>query len=194
MPTRQRDRQGTLRIRGRRRKYWEVAWPEGEKRRSKKLGWCDEMTKSRAGKAKRGFMLKINQQREEVGDSLTLAEFWKSHYWDEAKKEALDELKTKRPSTQRDMKNAMRQILLPRFGDRRMDSIKTGEVQSYLISLIGSSKDGKVCRKTVLKLKAYLSSVFSAAIRLDCGVIRCAERVRQLGGESPPPNLMEVKG
>jgi hypothetical protein len=22
----------------------------------------------------------------------------------------------------------------------------------------------------------------------------CAERVRQLGGESPPPNLMEVKG
>jgi hypothetical protein len=83
-----------LRIRGRRRKYWEVAWPEGEKRRSKKLGWCDEMTKSRAGKAKRGFMLKINQQREEVGESLTLAEFWKSHYWDEAEKEALDELKT----------------------------------------------------------------------------------------------------
>ena len=185
MPTRQRDRQGTLRIRGRRRKYWEVAWSEGEKRRSKKLGWCNEMTKSQAGKGKRDFMVKINQQREEVGESLTLAEFWKSHYWDEAKNGALDELKTKRPSTQRDMKNAMRQILLPRFGDRRMDSIKTGEVQSYLISLIGSSKDGKVCRKTVLKLKAYLSSVFSAAIRLDCGVIRNPVRAVRLSADEP---------
>jgi len=83
------------------------------------------------------------------------------------------------------MKNAMRQILLPRFGNRRMDSIKTGEVQSYLISLIGSSKAGKVCRKTVLKLKAYLSSVFSAAIRLDCGVIRNPVRAVRLPADEP---------
>ena len=185
MPTRQRDRQGTLRKRGRRRKYWEVAWPEGEKRRSKKLGWCDEMTKSQAGKGKRDFMLKINQQREEVGESLTLTEFWESHYWDEAKKEALDELKTKRPSTQRDMKNAMRQILLPRFGNRRMDSIKTGEVQSYLISLVGPRKDDKVCRQTALKLKTYLSSVFSAAIRLECGVTRNPVRAVRLPADEP---------
>ena len=40
-----------------------------------------------------------------------------------------DELKTKRFSTQRDMKNAMRQVLLPRFGNRRMEGFKTGEVQ-----------------------------------------------------------------
>jgi len=43
----------------------------------------------------------------------------------------------------------MRQILLPRFGDRRMDSIRTGEVQSFLISLIGPRKDGKVSRRAV---------------------------------------------
>jgi integrase len=98
----------------------------------------------------------------------------------EAKKEALDDLKTKRPSTQRDMKNAMRQILLPRFSNRRMDSVKTGEVQSYLISLIGSPEAGKVCRKTGLKLKAYLSMIFSAAIRLDCGEIRNPVRAVRL--------------
>jgi integrase len=103
-----------------------------------------------------------------------------AHYWDESKKEALDELKTKRFSTQRDMKNAMRQILLPRFGNRRMDSIKTGEVQSYLMSLIGSRKDGKVSRRTVLKLKTYLSSTFSAAIRLECGVTRNPVRAVRL--------------
>ena len=180
MPTRQRDRQGTLRKRGRRQKYWEVAWPEGKKRFSRKLGWCDEMTKSQAEKAKRDFMLTINQRREQAGESLTLTEFWKSRYWDESKKEALDELKTKRFSTQRDMKNAMRQTLLPRFGNRRMDSIKTGEVQSYLMSLIGSRKDGKVSRRTVLKLKTYLSSVFSAAIRLECGVTRNPVRAVRL--------------
>ena len=96
------------------------------------------------------------------------------------RKKRSDELKTKRFSTQRDMKNAMRQILLPRFGNRRMDSIKTGEVQSYLMSLIGSRKDGKVSRRTVLKLKTYLSSVFSAAIRLECGVTRNPVRAVRL--------------
>jgi integrase len=138
------------------------------------------MTKSQAAIAQRDFMLKINQQHEQVGESLTLTEFWKLHYWDESKEEVLDELRTKRASTQRDMKNAMRQILLPRFGDRRMDSIKTGEVQSYLIGLIGARKDGKVSRRTVLKLKTYLSSVFSAAIRLECGVTRNPVRAVKL--------------
>jgi len=33
-----------------------------------------------------------------------------------------------------------------------------------------------------------------ADINGDVGATRCAEHVRQLGGESPPPNLMEVKG
>jgi hypothetical protein len=44
------------------------------------------------------------------------------------------------------MKNAIHQVLLPRFGERRMDFVKTGEIQSYLMSLIGSPEEGKVSR------------------------------------------------
>jgi hypothetical protein len=33
-----------------------------------------------------------------------------------------------------------------------------------------------------------------ADINSDVCATRCAEHVRQPGGESPPPNLMEVKG
>ena len=39
--SRHRDREGSLIIRGRRRKFWLSQWPEGNKRRSNKLGWCD---------------------------------------------------------------------------------------------------------------------------------------------------------
>jgi hypothetical protein len=46
---------------------------------------------------------------------------------------------------------AERQVLLPRFGDRRMDSIKTGEIKAYLMSLIASREKGKISRRTALK-------------------------------------------
>jgi integrase len=70
------------------------------------------------------------------------------------------------------MKNAMVRILVPRFGARRMDSIWTGELQAFLISLIGPPEEGKISRRTALKYKTYLSSMFSAAIRLESGVSR----------------------
>ena len=40
----------------------------------------------------------------------------------------------------------------------------------------------------------YVGAVAAADTKSNVGATRCAERVRQLGGESPPPNLMEVKG
>jgi integrase len=109
----------------------------------------------------------------------------RSPNWNEETKEYGDELKTKRPSTQRDMKNAMRKILVARFGDRRMDSIKTGEIQAFLMSLIGSREKGKISRQTALKYKIYLNSMFSAAIRLECGVIRNPVRSVRLTVEEP---------
>jgi integrase len=183
--TRIRYKEGTLLKRGKKRKLYLVQWSEGDRRPSHMLGWCDEMTKSQAERAKRQFMEGINSHREVAGDSVTLEGFFRGHYWNEETKEYGDELRTKRPSTQRDMKNAVRQVLLPMFGDRRMDSIKTGEIQAYLMSLIGSPEKGKISRRTALKYKIYLSSMFSAAIRLESGVTRNPVRFVRLTVEEP---------
>jgi integrase len=174
--TRNRDRAGTLLVHGRKRKFWLVQWPEGEKRPSHKLGWCNQMTESQAERAKRQWMERINHRRDLAGDSATLEGFWQMHYWNEEQQQSGDELVTKRPSTQRDMKCAMQKVWLPRFGARNMDSLKTGEIQRFLASLIGPKEEGKISRQTALKFKSYLSSVFSAAIRLEVGVTRNAVR------------------
>ena len=104
---------------------------------SHKLGWHDEMSRSQAERAHRQWMEKLNRQREITGESVTLESFFAQHYWNEETKSFGDELMNKPASTQRDMKNAALQVLLPRFGKHDMDSIKTGEIQSYLVSRIG---------------------------------------------------------
>ncbi len=183
--TRNRDRAGTLLVHGRTRKFWLVQWPEGEKRPSHKLGWCDQMTGSQAERAKRQWMEKINQRRELAGDSTTLDGFWQMHYWNKEQQQSGDELVTMRPSTQRDMKCAMHKVWLPRFGPRNMDSIKTSELQKFLASLIGPREEGKIGRQTALKFKSYLSSIFSAASRLEAGVIRNPVRPVKVVAEEP---------
>jgi integrase len=184
--TRNRDKKGTLLIRGKRRKLYLVQWSEGDRRPSHKLGWCDEMTKSQADRAKRQYMENINSHREVAGDSVTLEAFFREHYWNEEARQYGDELRTKRTSTRRDMRNAVRQVILPRFGNRRMESIKAGEIQAYLMSLIGPPEEGKVGRQTVQKYKVYLSSIYSAAIRLEAGVLRNPVRVVRLAAKEPP--------
>ena len=183
--TRNRDRAGTLLVRGRKRKFWLVQWPEGLKRPSHKLGWCDQMTESQAERAKRQWIEKINQRRDLAGDSTTLDGFWQLHYWNEEQQQSGDELVTKRPSTQRDMKWTMHKVWLPRFGARNMASLKTGEVQKFLASLIGPKEEGKISRQTALKFKTYLSSIFSAAIRLECGLTHNPVRSVKVTAEEP---------
>jgi len=183
--TRNRDRKGTLLKRGKKRKLYLVQWSQGSERLSHKLGWCDEMTRSQAERVKRQFMEKINSQREVAGDPITLDRFFREHYWTEDSKTYGDELRTKRSSTQRDMKNAVQRIVQPTFGARRIDSIKTGEIQSFLMSLIGSRGENKISRRTALKYKIYLSSMFSAAIRLEVGVTRNPVRSVRLPVEEP---------
>ena len=67
--TRNRDRKGSLLVHGRKRKFWLVQWPEGDRRPSHKLGWRDEMTASQAERARRQWMEKINQvyRKERTG-------------------------------------------------------------------------------------------------------------------------------
>ena len=183
--TRQRDRKGSLLIRGKKRKLWLSQWPEGNKRMSHKLGWHDEMSRSQAERAHRQWMEKLNRQREIAGESVTLESFFAQHYWNEETKSFGDELLNKRASTQRDMKDLTPQVLLPWFGKHDMGSIKTGEIQSYLISRIGPREQGKISRRTALKYKHYLSSMFSAAIRLEAGVTRNPARPVRLTVEEP---------
>ena len=60
-----------------------------------------------------------------------------------------------------------------------MDSVKTGEIQAYLMSLIGRRKKEKSAAETAKKYKTYLSSMFSAAIRLEAGVTHNPVRSRE---------------
>ena len=98
----------------------------------------------------------INLRRDLAGDSTTLNGFWRMHYWDPEKQQPEDELVTKRSSTQRDVRWAMNNIWLPRFGARNMDSVKTAEIQKFLASLTGPKEEGKISRQTALKYKTYI--------------------------------------
>jgi len=165
--TRNRDRKGTLLIRGKKRKLYLVQWPEGSKRPSHKLGWCDEMTHSQAERAKRQFMEKINSHREVAGDSVTLTSFYREHFWDG--QDYKDELLSKRPSTRRTFKWTMDHIWIPHFGERKLDTLKTAEIQKFLVPMIGQG-EGQVCYNSALKYRAHLSSLLSSAIRLEAGI------------------------
>jgi integrase len=129
-------------------------------------------------------MEKVNRQRDIAGDSVTLDGFFREHYWHEETGQYRVELSTKKPSTRRDMKNTMMQVLIPRWGKRSMDSIRAGEVQSFIAGSIGHGP-GKVSRKTALKWKNYLSSMFTAAIRLEAGVTRNPVRGVKLPAAGP---------
>ena len=192
--TRHRDRKGSLLIRGKKRKLWLSQWPEGNKRLSHKFGWWDEMTRSQADRAHRQWMEKINREHEarlsprntsEEGNTQTIEGFFCKHYWDKETQQYRDELLTMKPSTRRDMKNCMLQILIPKYGHRVMSSLQTGEIQTFLVAQM-QTEPGGISRKTVMKIKAYLSSIFSAAIRLsETGITRNSV----LGVRLPSPGL-----
>jgi integrase len=131
------------------------------------------MTRSQAERAKRQFMEKVNSHREVAGDSVTLARFYQEHFWDGANYK--DELLNKPPSTRRDFRWTMDHIWIPQFGHRRMDTIKTADIQKVLVPMIGDG-EGQLSRRTALKFRAYLSSVLSSALRLEAGVTHNAAR------------------
>ena len=180
--TRHRDRKGSLLIRGKKRKLWLSQWPEGNKRMSHKLGWHDEMSRSQAERAHRQWMEKVNLQTELSGDSITLEGFFHHHYWDDDSQQYGDELLTKRPSVRRDMRSVMKHAWIPRFGSRNLNLLKTGELQGFLVSLVTT---GQVGRQTAHKYKTYLSSLFSAAMRLETGVTHNPVRAIKLPSPGP---------
>ena len=77
--TRTRDRQGSLLVRGRKRKFWLAHWPEGDCGLAHKLGWPNEMNVWQAERARRQWMEKIHLHRDIAGDSATLDGFFREH-------------------------------------------------------------------------------------------------------------------
>ena len=67
-----------------------------------------------------------------------------------------------------------------------MDAIRTGEFQSFFAAMIGEGP-GKVSRKTALKWKNYLSSMYTVAIRLQASVTRNPVRGVKLPAAEPEP-------
>jgi integrase len=139
-------------------------------------------------------MEKINHQRELVGDSAILTSFFHHHYWDDNSQQYGDELLTKRPSVRRDIRSVMKHVWIPRFGSRNLNSLKTGELRGFLVSLVTT---GQVSRQTAHKYKTYLSSLFSAAMRLETGVTHNPVRAVKLPSSGPEntrtrPALEEV--
>ncbi len=173
--TRRRDRSGSLRIKN---GSWCVQWTEGKHRPSHVLGRAKDLTKSEARKLMREYMRKKNESREIAGNSETLAGFWKRFFYDKENDELKSELKSKRSSTRRDVKSVMKNIWLPRFGGRLLSSLGTAELQTHLDSMTDN-------HKTAAKYRAYLSTVFTSAIRLGGGLTHNPARFIKLPIEKP---------
>lgn len=173
--TRRRDRSGSLRIKN---GSWYVQWAEGKHRPSHVLGRVKDLTKSEARKQMREFMRKKNESREAAGSSETLAAFWKRFFYEDEKDELKSELKSKRPSTQRDMKSHMRRIWLPRFGGRLMSSLGTAELQLHLDSM-------NLNHNTAANYRTTLSSILTSAIRLGAGLTNNPARLIKLPPKEP---------
>ncbi|TAM80262.1 MAG: site-specific integrase [Acidobacteria bacterium] len=172
---RRRDRSGSLRIKN---GSWCVQWTEGKHRPSHVLGRVSDLTKSEARKRMREFMRKKNQSREVAGTSDTPTCFWKRFFYDAEKDELRTELKTKRASTRRDMKSVMKNVWLGRFGGRLLSSMGTAELQLHLDSMTQN-------HNTAAKYRAYLSTVFTSAIRLGAGLTLNPARFIKLPPEQP---------
>ena len=130
--TRDRDREGSVLVRGRQRKFWLVPWPDGDKKLTHKPAWRDGMTASQVERARRQWMEKVNGRRDIAGDSVALEGFFREHYRREETGQYGGARSTKQPSTHSERKNAILQASIPRWGKRSMDSIETGEVQKRL--------------------------------------------------------------
>ena len=83
----------------------------------------------------------------------------------------------------------MDHIWIPQFGHRRMDTVKTADIQKVLVPTIGGG-EGQISRRTALKFRAYLSSMLSSALRLEAGVTHSAARgVKLPASQAEKPQL-----
>lgn len=67
-----------------------------------------------------------------------------------------------RPTTSRDVETVLRLYVYPAFGDRRLTSIRQGELQAWLTGLV---RVNGLAPRTARKVQQKVSAVFNAAVR-----------------------------
>jgi hypothetical protein len=138
MLSRRRRQKGSVRLRGRKTKFWEgIYWVDildadgqiaGRRQRFVNLGYPSELPTKKAALRKLDDILReINAPDYEPESEVTLGEFINKIY-------IPTELRTKSPSTARDVKNALKKNVIPKFGHRQMTHIPKLIVKQYFLS------------------------------------------------------------
>ena len=177
-----REQEGTLEIRNKVPFYYVRYRNELGQSKREPLGLVEELTPTEVNVLRRNFMNKINRCKANSHRSgVTITPALAVRLRDYAEGVYLPMLKAgNRPSYFRDMRSALHKHIFHRFGNRRMDSLSTAELQTYFNQL---AQDGRA-RRTALKLCSYLSSVYTAAMQ---------DR-EHTGIEKNPTKLVKIKG
>jgi integrase len=171
MLSRRRRQKGSVRLRGRRTRFWEgIYWQDvldqngqitRRKQRFIKLGYPSELPTEKAALRKLDDILReVNAPDYEPESQVTLGEFINQAY-------IPIELRTKSHSTARNVKNALKKYVIPKFGRQQMTHIQKLVVKHYFLDLLDESG---LSWNSVNKIKNYMSDVYSTAIDSECGV------------------------
>ena len=159
-----RDQRGTMETAGRKTLCYSLRYRDEQgKSYRHKLGNVNEITRAEAEKLRRKFMLEANSRNSLAwitGAVATPEQTVRFRDYVEGVYLPMLEVSNRR-SYFRDMRSVMRVHMLPHFANRRLDSLSTAELQTYLNRL---AQDGRT-RRTALKLRSYLSSMYTAAIK-----------------------------
>jgi integrase len=157
---RTRYQQGTLMLRGKRRRVWVLRWREdiverdGSVRRQERktiLGTHAELPTQKLAKRRAEQVLaKVNSPNYRPVKTATFAEFvelWQARV-----------LSQRKPYTQKSANYHLRAFLLPKFGVLRLDQVGLGEVQGLISGM-------KVRRHSILNAVGTLRSILLAALK-----------------------------
>ncbi|PYU92741.1 MAG: hypothetical protein DMG25_11325 [Acidobacteria bacterium] len=160
--SRKRYQAGFVRKRGKnvQTQYWEGTWREyvrGEakpQRRSARLGLVREMSKGDAKHKLSELLHEVNSPDDQPESPITLDEFWR-------KFEQLV-LPNRKYSTRRDMSHTYKLYIKSELGLRQMKSISRESLQLFFNRLL---LKGELAYGTRMKVKMYLSSIFTHAVK-----------------------------
>src|SRR5688572_9061273 len=160
---RRRTQEGSLFKRGTRKKVWVARWREWVKDedgalkrvlRSEILGAVSELTKSDA-KERLRQKLGSNQSKKDIATDITFKVFVE-RWWKPAM------LPGYKVSTRFQAEQALKNYLIPKFGDSRLSDIKKPDVQAFLGGLLDH-----LSPDTVHGIHRYLRRILSCALEWD---------------------------
>ncbi|MFE7837343.1 tyrosine-type recombinase/integrase [Streptomyces sp. NPDC057474] len=131
-------------------KRWQVRYrdPSGAQRKEHFARWPDADRRA----TELGADLSRGQYQDPRDQKITFREY--GEQW--------RKMQPHRPTTARDVETCLRIYAYPAFGDRRLASIRTDELQSWLTGLV---KVHGLAPRTARKVLQKVSAVFNAAVR-----------------------------